>query len=83
MEQRNFRLNHEVLERVVKSLQYNDGIIASANSKVRSIQTLVANFETSDMIAEDNPAFVELCSFFMSLDDRLIELDQILSNYRR
>ena len=83
MEERNFKLNYEVLERVSKSLKYNDGIIASANAKVRSIQTLIANFETSDIISEDNSAFVELCSFFMNLDDRLIELDQILSNYRR
>lgn len=83
MEERNFKLNYEVLERVSKRLKDNDGIITSAKGKVRSIQSLVANFETSDIIAEDNPEFVELCSFFMSLDDRLIELDQILSNYRR
>lgn len=83
MEQRTYRLNHEVLERVTKNLQYNEGVHNSAVGKVTSIQTLVANFETSDIIAEDNPAFVELCQFFMQLDDRLIELSQILSSYRR
>lgn len=83
MEQRNFKLNHELLERVAKNLQYNEGIHNSAVGKVTSIQTIIANFETSDIITEDNPAFVELCQFFMQLDDRLIELSQILSNYRR
>ena len=83
MESKKHFTDADRLTNIAKKISSNDNIVAFAKSKVNDIQMAVANFECADIIDESNPNFQELCIFFMQLDDYLIDLDRILSNYRR
>lgn len=74
----------ERLNNIAKRIAANDQAVMTTIGKINSLEMMIAQFETSDIIDENNPAFSELCKFFYQLDDSLIEIQRILTNnYRR
>ena len=71
----------ELIQQMEKVHEHNNNIVDQALASINSLRDSVERFCTSDVIAEDHPAFDALAKIFKDTDEYLDLISRVLKAY--